>query len=184
MGALLPRIGTTSCTRAITLLENQRKSIVGTFWVMSGYGFDESPIPDWWTSLVREDNQAQAILDANSKGYFSGGHNNPLYLGFCIVVVANQSDPANFSYVIEHLRMCKIEGLELLELLAKHNIPAHTEVTYPMSFLNTRYEHEKAIPRYLKTLDGWSTQVWEDYCSYLLAEHGQSMIEGYWSNPS
>jgi len=61
MGVLLPQIGITGCKRAKSLLKNYSENIVGTFWIMNGYGFDEPNIPDWWTDIVFEDNQAQAI---------------------------------------------------------------------------------------------------------------------------
>lgn len=182
MSLLLPNIGITSCNRAFSLLRNHSSNIVGTFWVMNGYGFNDSATPDWWTNIVLEDNQAQAILDAAERGSFSGEHDNPLYLGFCIIVTADKNNPANLSYVIQHLRMLESEGIGLLRILAEHNIPAHTEVTYPMSFLRNRYDYNKnTIPVSLRKLDGWSIQLWEDYCSDLMAVHGQSMTASYWS---
>lgn len=182
MSLLLPDIGVTDCHRAESLLRNYSTNIVGTFWVMNGYGFNEPDHPSWWIDTVLEDNQAQAILDAYERGYFSGEHDNPLYLGFCIIVTTDKNNPANFSYVIQHLRMLEVEGIGLLRILAKQNIPAHTEVTYPMSFLNQRYDYnEESIPKSLKKIYGWSVQLWEDYCSYLMAVHGQSMTASYWS---
>ncbi|TAF06234.1 MAG: hypothetical protein EAZ77_12650 [Nostocales cyanobacterium] len=117
----LPRIGVTSCTRAISLLEEYPQNIVGSFWIMSGYGFEDKDIPSWWIDNVLEDNQAQGIIDAFEKGYFQGEHNNPLYLGFCIIVVAYSSNPAHLSYMIQHLRMWEAEGIGLLRIMARHN---------------------------------------------------------------
>ena len=97
-------------------------------------------------------------------------------------MVADKNNPANLSYVIEHLRMVDSEGVELLKILAEHNIPAHTGVTFPIGFLEQRYGYdEESIPKLLKDLKCWSAQLWEDYCSYLMAVHGESMITQYWS---
>jgi hypothetical protein len=176
----LPWIGVTICMRTISLLEEYPQNIVGSFWVMCGYGFNNKQIPDWWIDNVLKDNQAQGIIDAFEKGYFEGEHDNPLYLGFCIVVVADSSNPAHLSYVIQHLRMWEAEGIYLLKIMARHNIPAITEVSYPEHFLIDRYGKENPNYKYLReTLDHWSVQVWEDYCSYLMSEHGQRMFSDY-----
>ena len=177
----LPEIGMANWIRAISLLEEYPKNIVGSFWVMCGRGFnDTQKIPDWWTDNLREDNQAQSIIDGFEKGYFKGEYNNPLYLGFCIIVVADSSNPAHLSYDIQHLRMWEGEGIYLLEIMARHNIPAHTEVSYPDEFLKYRYGSENPTYKYLReTLDHWSVQVWEDYCSYLMSVHGQWMFYNY-----
>ncbi|MFM6620424.1 MAG: hypothetical protein ACKPI9_10745, partial [Dolichospermum sp.] len=177
----LPEIGMANWIRAISLLEEYPKNIVGSFWVMCGRGFnDTQKIPDWWTDNLREDNQAQSIIDGFEKGYFKGEYNNPLYLGFCIIVVADSSNPAHLSYDIQHLRMWEGEGIYLLKIMARHNIPAHTEVSYPDEFLKYRYGSENPTYKYLReTLDHWSVQVWEDYCSYLMSVHGQRMFYDY-----
>ncbi len=177
----LPRIGFTSCIRAISLLEEYPQNIVGSFWIMSGYGFNNKQIPDWWIDNVLKDNQAQGIIDAFKRGDFKGEHNNPLYLGFCIIVVADySSNPAHLSYVIQHLRMWEGEGIYLLKIMARYNIPAITEVSYPEHFLSDRYGEKNPTYKYLReTLNHWSVQVWEDYCSYLMSEHGQGMFSDY-----
>ncbi|MFM7408131.1 MAG: hypothetical protein ACKO3K_16120 [Cuspidothrix sp.] len=141
----LPRIGVTSCTRAISLLEEYPQNIVGSFWIMSGYGFEDKEIPSWWIDNVLEQNQAQGIINAFKKGYFQGEHQNPLYLGFCIIVVSDSSNPAHLSYMIQHLRMWEAEGIGLLRIMARHNISAHTEVTYPEWFLYERYGKENPL---------------------------------------
>ena len=151
MSLLLPWIGVTDCSRAIALVQNYPSNIVGTFWVMSGYGFDDD-IPGWWIDIVLEDNQAQAILGAYEQGSFSEEHDGPLYLGFCIIVTADKGNPASFSYVVQHLRMTGFEGVRLLKILAEHNIPAITEVSYPIHFLRQRYGEEKNFPESLKNL--------------------------------
>lgn len=179
MGVLIPKIGVTGCFRTMAFLENHLDTIVGTFWVMNGYGSDG--IPGWWIDIVLQDNQAEAILDAYEEGYFSKGHDGPLYLGFCITVTADRGNPTNLTYIVEHVRMEDFEAVGLLKVLAEHNIPAQTEVSYPMDFLLERYDYnEKSIPELLKSLDRWSTQIWEDYCNYLLAENGEKMIVEYW----
>ena len=49
----LPEIGITGCERAKSLIEEFPQNIVGSFWVMCGYGFDfdREEIPDWWINL-------------------------------------------------------------------------------------------------------------------------------------
>jgi hypothetical protein len=177
----LPRIGVTHPRRAMALLEEYPQNIVGSFWLMCRYGFSTENIPHWWIDLVLKENQAQAIIDAYKQGDFDGQHNNPLYLGFCIIVVADPSNPIHLSYLIEHLRMWKLEGIALLEIMAQFNIPAHTEVTYPESFLDDRYGYnsESEAYKHLCNLSHWSVQIWEDYCSYLMSEHRQYMFYDY-----
>ncbi|MCT7958484.1 hypothetical protein [Laspinema palackyanum] len=183
MSVILPRIGVTNCFRAIALLENCTKHIVGSFWLMARYGFDTEDIPEWWINIVNEENQAEAIIEAYDRGAFEGEHQNPLYLGFCIIVVADPSNPAMLSYVIQHLRMLKGEGISLLEIMAEHDIPAHTEVYYPEHFLWERLgEKGPAYQFYKEDIRRWNSQFWEDYCNYLLANHGDYMLEIYWQN--
>jgi hypothetical protein len=40
MTVLVPIINYTDCIRAISLLEEYPQNIVGSFWVMCGYGFE------------------------------------------------------------------------------------------------------------------------------------------------
>ena len=106
--------------------------------------------------------------------------NNPLYLGFCIIVVTDSSNLTHLSYVIEHIRMFENEGIGLLRRMARHNIPAITEVSYPDQFLYERYGEKNLTYKYLReTLKHWSIEVWEDYCSYLMSVHGQGMFYRY-----
>ena len=182
----LPRIGITNCSRAIALLEEYPQNIVCSFWVMcyqhGRYTPDGDVFPDWWGSNVLKENQAQCIIEAYENGLFYSGHDNPLYLGFCIIVVADTSNPAHISYIIQHLRMIEPEGIAILKIMAHFNIPAHTEVTYPESFLNARYGYTNESDTYKHLCEfpeHWSVQTWEDYCSYLMSEHGQRMFYSY-----
>ena len=176
----LPRIGVTLCQRAYSLLTEYPENIVGSFWVMCGYGFEDENIPSWWSDLVLQENQARAILDAEEEGYFNGGYDDPLHLGFCIIVVANPKNPAELSYFIQHLRM-SFEGIWLLNVMAEKNISAHTEVSYPSNFLRYRYGVAHPSYEYLrKDLSYWTVQIWEDYCCYLMAQHGQDMLVSYY----
>jgi len=181
MSVLLPWIGVTDCTRAKFLLENCTQNIVGSFWLMCDYGFDTENIPSWWISLVLEENQAQAIVEKFDEGWIVTKHEDPLYLGFCIIVVADRSNPASLSYVIQHTRMEDFEGIRLLRIMAKHNIPASTEVTYPKNFLDIRYPQKSETYKLLQSnISYWNVGVWEDYCSHQMAEHGQTMLAKYW----
>ena len=173
----LPEIGIPSIRRGKLLLEEYPQNIVGSFWVMCGaYGFKNKPIPNWWIDI----NSVQSIINAFEKGLFSGKYENPLFSGFCIIVVADSLNPANLYYVIENLRMWEGEGIDLLRIMAQNNIIAHTEVSYPQQFLSYRYGSENPTYKYLReTLNHWSVQVWEDYCSYLMSVHGQRMFYDY-----
>ncbi|MFM6910059.1 MAG: hypothetical protein ACKPKW_13125, partial [Dolichospermum sp.] len=80
----------------------------------------------------------------------------------------------------EDIRMCEDEGIALLKIMARYNIPAHTQVSYPRQFLSYRYGEENPNYKFLReTLNHWSVQVWEDYCSYLMTIHGQWMFFDY-----
>jgi hypothetical protein len=174
----LPWIGCTNDQVLRALLEEYPQNIVGSFLVMCGYGFDDKEIPNWWIDIVLEDNQAQSIINAFKKGYFDQGDNSPVDLGFCIIVVSDSSNPAHLSYAIQQLRMFEI--IYLLKIMARHNIPAITEVCYPEDFLSCRYGERNPTYQYLReTLNHWSVQVWEDYCSYLMSVHGQRMFYKY-----
>jgi hypothetical protein len=172
----LPNIGITTCLRAKSLLEEYPQNVVGSFWIMCGYGLTQPRLPDWWIDNVLEENQAQGIINAFEKGY-SLEEND---LGFCIIVIADSSNPANLSYVIQHLTMWEGEGIALLKIMAHHNIPAHTEVTDPKFFLSDRYGEQNPTYQHLReTLNHWTVQVWEDYCSYLMSVHGHGMFYDY-----
>lgn len=138
MTTLLPQIGVTSCAKAITLLRAYPANTVGAFWSMSGYDFDDQPLPDWWTDAGAASNFAETLLEF-CKNYLPRHlENHPLYLGFCILVVAERGNPANLSFVVQHVKLIRGAGLSLLRILAQHNIPVHTEVASPMAFLSQR----------------------------------------------
>lgn len=183
MSVLLPVIGTTICSRAKNLLENCTEDIIGSFWVMAGYGFDKTTHPEWWSELEYEDNQAELIINAFKKGKFNGEHNNPLYLGFCIIVVKEDSSPVSFSYVIQHLRMYEGEGIGLLKFMTQNNIVAQvvTYGFYPERFLSQRFGTGSKTYEFL-SLDilHWSSQIWEEYCNYLMLECGGKILREYW----
>jgi hypothetical protein len=78
--------------------------------------------------------------------------------------------------------MWEHEGIGLLRIMALFNIPVNTEIPYPQSFLEYRYRHPFETNTYknlCNSLDNWSVQVWEDYCSYLMASSGQDMFYEY-----
>jgi hypothetical protein len=178
----LPLIGIPSTRRAKSLLEEYPQNIVGSFWVMCGYGFDfnSDNNPHWWIDI----NSAQGIINAFEQGYFKGKHNDPLndpiYSGFCIIVVADLSNPVHLSYIIEDIRMHEDLGIDLLKIMARNNIPAYTSNCYPDDFLKYRYGEENPNYKYLReTLKNWSVHIWEDYCSCLMSVYGQRMFSDY-----
>lgn len=173
MTVLLPYVGVTGCIRALSLLTNHPAKIVGTFWLMDGYGFENRSTPGWWLDTAIEENPAQALLDHVRDTEFLQEHENPLYLGFCIIVVGDLNRPANFDYVVQHLRMCNLEGVEMLEILAEHSIPARAVSRGFGDFVCHRPEYPKDTYR-------WTAQHWEDFCSYLLSVWGESMLTRFW----
>ena len=133
----LPQIGIPSSRRAEVLLEEYPQNIVGSFWIMNAYGMS-IPFPSWWIDISLEENQSQSIIDAYECGLF--GKDSDLYVGFCIIVTANSSNPEQLSFLIEFIRMGPYEGIPILEIMSHFNVPAYTEVSYPEQFLNDRYD--------------------------------------------
>ncbi len=183
MTVLLPYIGATTCLRSMSLLEEYPQNIVGSFWVMCGEGFDNIEIADWWIDSSDEKNQATVLAKSIFNAFgdcLDVEHNNPLYLALCIIVVADSSNPAHLSYIIEHLRIPDNQIIQLLIKMALYNIPACTRASSPKQFLYNRYGQKNPNYQYLReTLDHWSVQVWEDYCSYLMSGYGQIMFYDY-----
>ncbi|MEA5553419.1 hypothetical protein VB713_20990 [Anabaena cylindrica UHCC 0172] len=183
MTVLLPYIGATTCLRSMSLLEEYPQNIVGSFWVICGEGFDNIEIADWWIDSSHEKNQATVLAKSIFNAFgdcLDVEHNNPLYLALCIIVVADSSNPAHLSYIIEHLRIPDNTIINLLIKMALYNIPACTRASSPEQFLYNRYGQKNPNYQYLReTLDHWSVQVWEDYCSYLMSGYGQIMFYDY-----
>lgn len=183
MTVILPTIGYTDCHRAEALLEEYPQNVVGSFWVMCGYGFDTENIPDWWRlDILSEENSAQAIVDAFEAGKIKPTHDDPLYLGFCIFVIADINNPWNLSYMIQHVRMWELEGIKLLKIMAKHKIPACTFVEYPAGFIERRYVYFQSTEykHLLTDLKHWTVSIWEDYCSQLMSHVGVSMLTDFY----
>jgi hypothetical protein len=172
---LLPHIGVPNSSLSCALVRNYSDKVVGSFWIMNGYGFEEDEVPNRqtpvsWIDLVLEENQAQAILDY-AKSHEISGHSSLLYLGYSILVVAGVDNPANLSFIVEHVRM-DAEAERLLKELAERNLPAYTEVLYPEWYADM-------LPNIPKDLRMWTVQIWEDYCTKLLAQHGQKMLKDF-----
>lgn len=182
MSVLLPRIDHTDCLREEILLENCNQNIVGSFWVKFYNRFEN--IPSWWGDLFFEENPAQAIVEMFDNGMIVPEYEDPFYYVTCIIVVADRSNPASFSYVILHTRMDNDDGVKLLRIMAKHNILAITVVTDPEDFLHDRYPEKSDAYKLLKPIrpfiNNWTLDVWEDYCSYQMAESGKKMLVKYW----
>lgn len=143
----LPEIGFTDCIRAISLLEEYTKNILGSFWVMCGRGFNDIPIPEWWTNNAVFETDAQGIINAFETG---GAVRQNVCLGFCIIVVADFSNPAHLSYFIQHLRMCEAEGLYLLRIDDLYSDPLLKEKFYPLKTEYGDYGEEKEIEVFQK----------------------------------
>ena len=116
-------------------------------------GFETKDVPSSWNYSTARD-----IIENSSRR-----HNTPLYLGFCVLVVASKDNPLDLSYVIENVRMEGSEGITLLEIIEKNNISAFTTHEYPEDFLRYRYGEDNPNYHHLrKSLEYWSVQVCED----------------------
>jgi hypothetical protein len=160
----------TSSMTMSRLVELHPNSVVGTFWL--------PPTPDdyekltcKWIDYVLEENQAQALL--NNIDILQGEAH--LYTHMIILLAGNPSNPGDYSFMAGVTRF--VESHSLLKALAKHNIPAHTEVTYPKSFYDL---NAKAQDYYI-----WSKLTltdWEEYIRLtLVSNHGSSMLKNWWS---
>ncbi|MEG4092309.1 hypothetical protein [Microcoleus sp. Pol12B4] len=64
----------------------------------------------------------------------------------------------------------------MLQVLAEHNIPAHTEVSYPRFF-----DEESATAKEDGLWSGLSLNDWNEYIRLqLVAAHGKSMLKQWW----
>ncbi|MEG4352053.1 hypothetical protein QUA74_20215 [Microcoleus sp. LAD1_D3] len=181
MSVLLPRINHTDCLREKFLLENCNQNIVGSFWVKFCNRIQKYNIPIWWDTLNSEENPAQVIVEMFDKGGIVPEYEDPLYYVSCIIVVADCSNPASLSYVIQHTRMDNHDGIMLLRIMAKHNIPVITLVTDYEDFLHDRYpEKSEAYKLLIPVINNWTVDVWEDYCSYQMGESGKEMLVKHW----
>ncbi|MCC5670493.1 hypothetical protein LC653_43650 [Nostoc sp. CHAB 5784] len=162
------QIGVTSCGYIMAdLVEHHPDKVIGTFWLPSTpKDYDELTCK--WVDYVLEENQAQALLDD-----IDILDSEPrLYTHTVILLTGNPNNPGDYSFLAGVTRF--LESASLLKALAKHNIPAHTEVSYPSSF----YDLDTT------SYDIWSKLSladWEEYIRLtLVSVHGQEMLRSWW----
>lgn len=173
MNGTVFKLGFTDCGFTMAaLVKHHPSSVIGTFWLPETVE-DYRNLSSKWIDYVLEDNQAQAMLD-DIDILKAEPH---LYRHMVIVLTGNPHNPSDYSFVAGITRF--LESRSLLEVLAKHNIPAHTEVSYPRIFYD-----ESATGKTGKEDDLWSELSLNDWNEYirlqLVAEHGKSMLEQWW----
>lgn len=170
MSGTVFNIGVTDCGYTMAaLVKYHPHSVIGTFWVPATVE-DYQNLSCKWIDYVLEDNQAQSMLD-NIDTLDAEPH---LYTHLVIVLTGNLNNPGDYSFVAGITRF--LESESLLRVLAKHNIPAHTEVSYPSFFYN-----EGAADKGYHLWSKLSLNDWNEYIRLrLVAEHGKSMLEQWW----
>ncbi|NJN11523.1 MAG: hypothetical protein HC815_27530 [Richelia sp. RM1_1_1] len=165
-------IGITSCgTTMATLVNHHPDSVIGTFWLPSTPKAYKQ-LSCKWTDYVLEENQAQALLD-DIDILKSERHLNTHMI---ILLTGNPNNPSDYSFMAGVTRF--VESKCLLEALAKHNIPAHTEVSYPSLFDNLDY---KDTPTSYDIWEKLSLAEWEEYIRLtLVSVHGQGLLRNWW----
>jgi hypothetical protein len=163
------QIGYTACGHTMArLVELHPNSVVGTFWLPSTVKAYRS-LSDRWRDYVLAQNQAQAIL--NDLEIWES--ESLLDTHMVILLVGNPNNPGEYSFMAGITRF--LESSSLLRALARHNISAHTEVSYPDSFY-----HHQTVESYLI----WSQLNLNDWNEYirreLVAQHGKRMLERWW----
>jgi hypothetical protein len=170
MNGTIFSMGNTSCgTRMAQLVEYHPSNIIGTFW-MPVESDDYPNLGCKWIDYVHDDNPAQSMLDDldNLKD------ERCLYTHMVIILVGNISNPADYSYVAGITRF--FESTRLLRFLADHNIPAHTEVSYPRCF-DDKNSATKGISLWQKL----NLSDWDEYIRLrLVAMHGGNMLSRWW----
>ncbi len=163
-------IGYTSCGSTMTrLVELHPHAVIGTFWLPSTVD-DYSNLSCKWADYVLEENQAQALLN-NIDTLDAEPH---LYTHMVILLTGNPNNPGDYTFMAGITRF--LESTQLLRELAKHNIPAHTEVSYPDFF----YE-ETAKGKGYGIWGELTLSDWNEYIRRTLVScHGENMLELWW----
>jgi hypothetical protein len=160
----------------IGILATYPEKVVAQLFIMCGYGHEtdagDDICPDWYEHEYSEENIniAQILLsNANENGYIVYPHYKYLKLGYFVTLIApNPNDRFNLVAIVRHGRMCKFEGLDLLKLLAHHNIltiPVSPSL-FPVNYLDDRRIQIK--PSANCFISEWTPQIWDDYIKYIL----------------
>lgn len=170
MNGTVFNIGYTDCGYTMAaLVKHHPSSVIGTFWLPATVE-DYNNLSCKWIDYVLEDNQAQAMLD-DIDILDAEPH---LYTHMVIVLTGNSHNPCDYSFVAGITRF--FESRSLLQVLAEHNIPAHTEVSYPRFF-----DEESATAKEDGLWSGLSLNDWNEYIRLqLVAAHGKSMLKQWW----
>ncbi|WP_445306306.1 hypothetical protein [Microcoleus vaginatus] len=164
------KIGYTDCGFTMAaLVKHHPSSVIGTFWLPETVE-DYNNVGSKWIDYVLENNQAQAMFD-DIDILKAEPH---LYRHMVIVLTGNSNNPCDYSFVAGITRF--LESRSLLQVLAEHNIPAHTEVSYPRFFYD-----ESGTGKGYELWSELSLNDWNEYIRLqLVAEHGKSMLKQWW----
>ena len=185
---LMPRIGVTLTKFANTYLANFPHLFVGTFLIPGGYGFEAYQAPSAWIDAVtlinsdpdEKDESTPHLLELIENRLVSPkGHSSEdnMELMYWIGVLVPPSNPADFTFIVHHVRM-SLEIPVLLHKQAEYNIPTCTEVL-DFDWYSRRLEGSKNKPP--RNLNAWRHDDWVDFCMSNLTEHGQSMLYRYFN---
>jgi hypothetical protein len=168
-GTVFP-IGITTCGFTMAkLVEYHPANVIGVFWLPATFE-DYKNLGGRWVDYVLEDNPAQSMLD-NLDALNAESH---LYTHMVIVLTGNLSNPGDYSFAAGVTRF--LESGSLLRMLAKHNIPIHTEVCYPSFFYD-----EEATGKGYGLWRELNLNDWEEYIRLqLVPNHGQQMLRYWW----
>lgn len=163
-------IGITDCGYTMAaFVRNNPHYAIGTFWLPSTPEASDR-LGGRWVDYVLTDNQAQAILDD-----IDDLEREPaLHTHMIILLTSSPLNPGDYSFMAGITRF--LESRELLVELAKYNIPAHTECTYPELFSDREIEmNDYQIWEELSLAD------WNEYIRRtLVSRHGKQMLEAWW----
>jgi hypothetical protein len=170
MNGTVFNIGVTTCGFTMaTIVEYHPQNVIGTFWLPSTEK-DYNKLTCKWVDYVLEENQAQALLD-DIDIFRSEPH---LYTHMVILLTGNPHHPGDYSFMAGITRFLK--STSLLQALAKHNIPAHTEISYPDLFDDKSAENADYNIWGRLNLNDWNEYIRLS----LVSVYGQDMLQQWW----
>ncbi|MGL4759288.1 MAG: hypothetical protein ACRCXZ_08180 [Patescibacteria group bacterium] len=174
MSVILPTLGTTGINPVMQIMEKNLDCLIGTHFVMNGYGLEERDHPQWWRQIQTASEMKEFVIDQQA---IETDHGDPLYLGFIIAVFANKSCPTDFGFCVQQFRMNRVEGYPLIKFLVENDIPVNTQSISPLYFGKLRkFPKDK-----MENIAAWSTSDWYDYCNQLMTNDHHSMLSKFYS---
>jgi hypothetical protein len=158
----LPKIGQTDCDDLWNKIEEYKDYILGGYFIMCGYGYEEKILPTWWYEIKNSDELIKKV----TRDDFKFSHDNPAYLGFVIIAVKNIIEGSNPDFIIKHVRMCTSEGIAILRLFSKNNIPINTKARFPYQYHEKKFETKVVFDGESQGqgIKKWKQEDWHNYC--------------------